>query len=68
MISQVMQKHQKYFAIVEKNSGKLLPYFVAVRVYFILNAIDFNYLLSLYKLIAMPYLDYFIIGSKWFYR
>lgn len=28
---QVMQKHQKYFAIIDDN-GKLLPYFIAVRV------------------------------------
>jgi hypothetical protein len=27
---QVMQKHQKYFAVSD-NSGRLLPYFIAVR-------------------------------------
>lgn len=27
---QVMQKHQKYFAVSD-NNGRLLPYFIAVR-------------------------------------
>ncbi len=27
----VMKKHQRYFPVVEPNSGRLLPYFIAVR-------------------------------------
>lgn len=41
LMIQVMQKHQKYFGIAD-NSGRLLPYFIAVRLILVYTPVFFG--------------------------
>ena len=58
---QVMQKHQKYFGIAD-NSGRLLPYFIAVRLILVYTPVffgaEFVRRIDLSNNLLLPWVDF----------